>query len=117
MLGTGEQIAAFRTLEGLSVRKRAIRVEGIHDNSDLGQCTLIYLTDDYASLRGALLSRTRGQSVLTIGETSGFARDGGMIGLVFVGKKLRFEINLTAAKAGDLEISSQLLGLAKDIYR
>lgn len=52
-------------------------------------------------------------AVLTVGDTPGFARRGGIIGLVVVDQRVRFEINLDNAHRSGLQLSSQLLGLAK----
>jgi hypothetical protein len=53
--------------------------------------------------------------VLTIGEMESFTAKGGIIGFVVEKKKVRFEINLTAAKRANLKISSKLLRLAKRV--
>ena len=55
----------------------------------------------------------KGVPVLTIGETPGFARNGGIINLILEDNKVRFEVNVAAAKEADLNISSRLLALAR----
>jgi hypothetical protein len=47
--------------------------------------------------------------VLTVGDFEGFTRRGGMIRFVTVGNKIRLRINLAAAQAANLTISSKLL--------
>jgi len=54
-------------------------------------------------------------SVLTVGETPGFLESGGMINFLMEGNKVRFEINLVAAKQAKLRIRSQLLRLAQRV--
>src|SRR5437879_9388109 len=51
--------------------------------------------------------------VLTIGEAPGFAKNGGMINLILEDNRVRFEVNVEAAKEADLNISSRLLALAR----
>ena len=51
--------------------------------------------------------------ILTIGETPGFAARGGIINLTLEDNKVRFEVNIGAAKQANLNISSRLLALAK----
>ena len=46
----------------------------------------------------------------------GFAEAGGAIGLVKTDEKIRFEINLLAAKEAGVVISSRLLSLALAVY-
>jgi hypothetical protein len=57
----------------------------------------------------------KGLPVLTIGETPGFARRGCIINLIVEDNKVRFEVNLDAAKQADLNVSSRLLALARII--
>jgi hypothetical protein len=52
-------------------------------------------------------------SVLTIAETPGFARRGGVINFTLEDSKVRFEVNVDAAHQVGLNISSRLLSLAK----
>jgi hypothetical protein len=55
--------------------------------------------------------------VLTVGESPSFAADGGGIGFVTEGDKLRFEINIAAAERARLKISAQLQKLATAVLR
>jgi hypothetical protein len=62
-----------------------------------------------------LLDRSRSHKALSVGESPGFARRGGVIGLFTEEKKLRFEINVEAAKGAGIQLSSRLLRLARII--
>ena len=64
---------------------------------------------------GEAIQVLKGAPVLTIGETPGFARNGGIINLILEDNKVRFEVNVQAAKDADLNISSRLLALARII--
>jgi hypothetical protein len=59
----------------------------------------------------------QGASILTIGETENFAKRGGVIGLKKENKKVVFGINLIAANRAGLNISAQLLKIAKDVMK
>jgi hypothetical protein len=55
-------------------------------------------------------------SILTVGESSDFAKQGGMIGFCMDdNNKVRFDINVDAASRARLKISSRLLLLAKTV--
>ena len=54
----------------------------------------------------------RSPRVLTIGESPDFLREGGIINLLLVGRRVRFEVNPDAAARAGLRLSSQLLQLA-----
>ncbi|MCJ7729928.1 MAG: YfiR family protein, partial [Sedimentisphaerales bacterium] len=55
--------------------------------------------------------------VLTVGDTSGFIESGGVINFMLEENKIRFDINLTAAEKTGLKIRSQLLRLAKKVFK
>jgi hypothetical protein len=61
---------------------------------------------------GAHVASLRNAAILTIGETPDFCQKGGIINFRFDNGKLRFDINLQAAKKSNLKISSHLLKLA-----
>lgn len=54
-----------------------------------------------------------GAAVLTVGETDRFLGDGGMVRLLVVDGKIRFEVNASAAARAGLKVSSQLLEMAR----
>jgi hypothetical protein len=63
------------------------------------------------------LRSLRGQPVLSVGETANVLSDGGMICFHLEGDRIRFDINLGAADASHLKISSRLLLLATSVMR
>jgi hypothetical protein len=61
------------------------------------------------------LAELDSRAVLTVSEIEGFAQSGGNINFYLEDKKVRFEINPTAARREGLKVSSQLLSLGKII--
>jgi hypothetical protein len=59
------------------------------------------------------VSKLGQRSVVTVGESAGFASKGGMIGFVLVDGRIGFEINPRVARTAGVSISSKLLQLAK----
>ena len=55
-------------------------------------------------------------SVLSIGEGADFAVRGGVIGLLVENRKVRFDIDVNAAQAAGLQISSKLLALTRSVH-
>ena len=53
--------------------------------------------------------------ILTVGESEEFIHQGGMIGFYLQENRIRFDINLQAAKRVNLRFSSRLLLLAKSV--
>lgn len=96
--------------EGMRVALRYAREPG-----RLAGCRLVFVgTDrrgDVASLEGAL-----GEGVLTVGDWYGFAAQGGIIELYREGDRVRFAVNIDALERSGLEISAELLGLARIVH-
>jgi len=63
----------------------------------------------------ALIHFLKNRPVALVGETPGFARNGGMINFYLNNDHIGFEVNLQAVKAGHLEMSSRLLKLSRVI--
>lgn len=65
----------------------------------------------------ATLAALHANHVLTVGESSAFAKASGIITFTLEGNKLRFEINLDARNDANLKMSAQLLKLASSVRR
>jgi hypothetical protein len=57
------------------------------------------------------------EAVLTVSDMPQFSQRGGMIQFVLEGKKVRFEVNLTAVQRAGLTLSSELLKVATTVRR
>jgi uncharacterized protein len=56
-------------------------------------------------------------AVLTVSDFPEFLKRGGMIQFVLEGNRVRFEVNLSAAKNAGLTLSSELLKVAAAVRR
>jgi hypothetical protein len=97
-------------LDGPFKIKRSKRVE------DLKGCQIIFIAKSERGNIGAILSGLAGTNTLTVGESEGFAKQGGIIGFTFEGDKVRFEINTGAARRSGLTIDPRLLQLAVRVF-
>jgi hypothetical protein len=75
-------------------------------------CHLVFIGAEERRRLPSLLNRLKEMSVLTVGESDDFLENGGIIKLVRWDRKIRFEVNLAAARRARLEISSKLLNVA-----
>jgi hypothetical protein len=75
-------------------------------------CHMLFVSKSETGRLSQILAAVQGRSILTVGETAVFARQGGMINFITVDNKVRYEINVDAAKRTHLDISSKLLRLA-----
>jgi hypothetical protein len=103
------------TLAGQSVGTRPFRVRHLKPLEDFQGCQVLFVSRRDAVRLGRLLVELKDGPILTVGESDGFAQQGGMIGFLLVDNKVRFEINLEAAERANLKISSRLLLLAKSV--
>lgn len=100
-----EETIGERTVRGRDVRVR--RPESI-DEAD--GCHVVFIA---AGERSASLALRLGdRPALTVGESEGFAADGGMINFKIEESRVRFEINPGRAARAGLKVSAQLLNLA-----
>ena len=90
--------------------KRFVRVE------DAVFSHLLFVSSSEASRLPSILEALDGASILTVSELDRFAERGGMVALNTVGQKVRFDINVNAAKRARLKLSSQLLKLARIVH-
>jgi len=102
-----EQLLNGRTNQG-----QTIRVVSPAPGEDLERCGLLYVAGTSEADTRKALERVKGRSVLTVGETDGFVREGGMVALVNSGDHIQLEVNLEAVQAAGIRISSRVLGLA-----
>ena len=92
----------------------AKRLSGIDEASS---CRILFISSSKEAQLAPLLAALGTSHVLTVSDISGFTRRGGMIQFVLDGNRVRFEINLNAAKHAGLTLSSQLLKLGLGVRR
>lgn len=102
-------------LNGKRVKERAIRVLPLTDLQRLGECHLIFLTADESDRARKLLELLKGRPVLTVGESRGFAKGGGILNFYRQERKVRFEVNSAAAERAGLLLASDLLKLGTPV--
>ncbi len=102
-------------LSGKISENRTIRVVLFPSEDALSRCDLLYVGYQSAKKIRPVLERVSKAGTLTVGDAGVFARAGGMIGLVTVHEHVQIEVNLEAAQASRLKISSRLLGLSSVI--
>jgi hypothetical protein len=107
----GDEVA--RTVAGKTVAGRALEVRAVDAVADLAPCQVAFIGAAAAGDVDAILTALADRHVLTVSEVDGFANRGGVIGLYKSDNKLRFRINIAAARRAGLEISSKLLDLAE----
>ena len=80
-------------------------------------CQVLFVAASERKRAAAILPDLKASSVLTVGESEGFAAEGGVINFKVEGGRARFEINTNAAERARLRISSKLLSLAEIVQK
>jgi uncharacterized protein DUF4154 len=97
------------TVRGEMVNDRPLVVRRYRSVEEITTCHILFISRrEDRRLRG-ILDSLRGRSVLTVSDADRFATLGGMIRFVTDHKRIRFRINLEAARAASLTLSSKLL--------
>jgi hypothetical protein len=100
-----------RSIGDESVGERSVTVRRISGPEEVAGSHIVFVSRDADDL-APVLDAARAHAALAVGESEGFARNGGVINFFVEDKRLRFEINTDAASRARLKVSSRLLRLA-----
>jgi uncharacterized protein DUF4154 len=101
------------TVRGETVRGRPLEVRRYQRIEDVGTCHILFVSTSEESQLEAILANLRHRAILTVGDGAGFAQRGGMIRFLTERNRIRMRINVAAAEAVQLTISSKLLRAAE----
>ena len=121
---------AFDDLKNKTIEGRKVVVEQYNGVSELGnkpekhpqiekirKSYMLFICPSEKNYTANILELVKEHSVLTVADTKGSLEAGGIINLIMEEKKVRFEINMIAAKQSGIQIRSQLLRLAKNVIK
>lgn len=99
-------------VQGERVGERSLLVQRPDSIDDLGECRVLFVSRSEKDRLRDVMAEVEGQPVLTVADTDGFLRAGGVINFILEGSKVRFLIDQEAAGRSGLRISSKLMRLA-----
>lgn len=105
--------ALEKVCQGQTVGGRKITIKRARRAEDLKECQLVHVSKSEKGRLGEILPLLHSSNILTVGEGDQFTRQGGAIGFVNDGDRVRFEINPGAAQRAGIGFSSRLLKLGK----
>lgn len=103
----------YQIVEDEVVGNHSVTARRCRDVSEADGCHILFIARSEADHLTRILSQVSGKSILTVGENDGFAKASGMIRFVLAGNRVRLRINVDAARAAKLTISSKLLRQAE----
>jgi hypothetical protein len=98
---------------GRVVNGRTIAVLAIDMPEQAATAHLLFIAPSQARRLPAVLRAVADATVLTVGDTDGFARDGVAINLYTFDNRVRIEVNSTAAARAGVKLSANLMRLAR----
>ncbi len=115
--GRSVVIKRFKSFEELKKSTEKDKPESGQEIKTLTECYLLFICSSEQKNLKEIINTVKDHDVLTVGETEGFLEAGGIIKWFVEEKKIRFEINVTAAEQAKLKIRSELLRLAKRLVK
>jgi hypothetical protein len=106
-----DEVASTKKIQG-----RPIVIRYLTSAAEATACQLVFIAEgaSYAE-RLATIKATRPFPILTVSESPGMAAQGAIVNFFVEHNKIRFEINVKAAREHELTISSKLLSLSRVI--
>ena len=112
VLGRDPFGAALDAIAAKAIRGRSIAVSRLGSAQEAARCHVLFISESEKRRLAEILASVRDLPVLTVADMAAFARSGGIINLKTVQNKIRFEVNLAAARRAGLRLSSRFLSLA-----
>ncbi|MET0066082.1 MAG: YfiR family protein [Candidatus Thiodiazotropha sp.] len=113
ILGSDEVSRSLPRLSGRTIQGRTLNViDAPSEPIDPHQCQILYIANNPACDYRKLFHSLAGLPVLTVSQTAGFTRNGGMVELRQSGDKIRIIINRGETLHAGLTVSARLLNVA-----
>ncbi len=102
-----------KTVGGRSIGSHPVVISRVNSDAEGKTCHVLFVRSSVGHKRTQnMVASLLGIGVLLVGEDDEFLRQGGMINLVPVNGKIRFEVDTVALAGASIHLSSELLALA-----
>jgi YfiR/HmsC-like len=112
VLGHDKFAAAWKSVEDKTVGGRSMVVRHMAQISVLSACDVLLIGDSESGRLPEVIAAVADAPVLTVSELPEFAELGGMVCLREVDNKLRFDVNVAAARRAGIVLAIDVLQLA-----
>jgi len=107
--------ALERALKGKKLGSHPFAALHFATLGELGECQMLFVPQSEEPNLAKILEKYKGRPVLVLGESAAAAEAGAGVALYFEKSKLQVAVNLQAVRASGIELSSELLKLARVI--
>ena len=97
------------TVRDEKANAHSVVIQRYRNIDEVKECQILFVSRLQAGRIREIGAALKGRYILTVGDADGFAERGGVIEFVTQENRIRLRINLGAAKAANLTISSKLL--------
>ena len=104
-------------VRGKVIADQQVAIKRILGPSESQNCRILFVSPSEESRLPAILKALEGTDIVTVGRGAQFTRRGGMIAFTSEERKVRFIVNLAAADAAKVRLSSQLLRVAVSVEK
>jgi hypothetical protein len=106
-----------RILAGETIDGHRVVAHRVASTREASPCHIAFVSEADRSRRRAALADLASRPILTVGDRAAFTDDGGIVGFVPVGSRIRFELNEVAADRAGLALGSELARVALEVHR
>lgn len=99
-----------------TIDNRPVAIQRFKNIAQARQCHMIFVSQSESFHLAEIIQHLRGECVLLVGESDGFAEAGGVIEFAIEENHVHFVINTDAAGRAGLKVSSKLLSLARVVH-
>jgi hypothetical protein len=104
------------TARGEKIGERPVIARRIRSSEEAADCQVLYIARSEQGQNRKIISALSKARVLTVSDMPDFIAQGGVIQFTMSGNRVRFEVNLDAAQASGLVLSSELLKVASAVH-
>lgn len=109
--------ANLQHLQGKKINEHDILIKHTRNIMDLSDCHIVFITLSAINAVDGIIKHLEGMPILTIADSPGAGRQGVVLNMAIKEGKVIFEANIAMAKRNGLNLSSQLLRFASEVYR
>ncbi|CAK0741486.1 YfiR family protein [Gammaproteobacteria bacterium] len=113
--GDAEMVSKLADLTRQTVQEHPVQTRLITRPDEVKGCHLLYLPAELPPPLTPWLMAANRAAALSVGDAPDLASDGGMIELVLLSGRYRFDVNLASVRQANLRISAYLLKLARTV--
>jgi hypothetical protein len=104
-------------VKGKVIAEQQVAIKRILGAGESHNCRIVFVSPSEEGRVPAILKALEGTGIVTVGRGQQFTRRGGMIAFTTEDKKVRFIVNLAAADAANVRLSSQLIRVAASVEK